>query len=85
MNSKRKFFVVLLIQDGEKRIFTNYTEEVSIDPIFQPAENGSDAEYLYSLNEKHLDDVLDMMPQDHLIFQANRDIKGSKGLLIRLE
>jgi hypothetical protein len=78
MKSKRSY-VVLVVTPGTTR---PACQEVSLDEIMNPKDDGNDWEYMYCLSEM-IDEVLDMQVLDVLPFKANRYNDQDKGVIIR--
>lgn len=76
--SKRKYTVFIgAPKDGF------ISEEIYLRNILEPkGKDGEDWEYIYALGNV-IDEVMDLKPLDYLYFQANRDNKEDRGLIVR--
>lgn len=77
--SKRTYIVIVSTNELPKAS----AQEIGINEILNPKDEGGDWEYIYALEEV-IDKVLDLQKMDILEFQANRDDAGTRGILIRL-
>lgn len=81
MKSKRTYMVIV----ATKELPDAATQKVSLCEIMNPKPDGRDWEYMYALNDFiGIDSIMDLSVMEVIKFQANRDDKGTQGILIRL-